>query len=100
VKAVINETLRILPPVPVNVRESRATPFVLPPSDVTFREQPGTGMMSSASDAYDNRPFYMPGSTGIVTVPILTQRNPALWGPDGKFLALVVLLLHEKLDVC
>ncbi|KAJ7906573.1 cytochrome P450 monooxygenase CYP63 [Mycena leptocephala] len=69
-RAVINEVLRLYPPVPLNVRESRAEACTLPPSDISY-----------AND--DPRPFYMPGSTTIMYLPLLMQRNPALWGPDA-----------------
>jgi len=71
-RAVINETLRIFPPVPLNVRESRSSPCALPPSDPSYME-------TNTS----RRPLYMPGSTPIVYLPLLMQRNPALWGPDA-----------------
>jgi cytochrome P450 len=70
VRAVINEVLRLYPPVPLNVRESRAEACTLPSSDISY-----------AND--DPRPFYMPGSTTIMYLPLLMQRNPALWGPDA-----------------
>jgi len=70
VRAVINETLRLFPPVPLNMRESRASSCVLPPLDPTY-------------PCADQRPLYMPGRTTIVYLPLLTQRNPALWGPDA-----------------
>ncbi|KAJ7016216.1 cytochrome P450 monooxygenase CYP63 [Mycena alexandri] len=69
-RAVINEVLRLYPPVPLNVRESRAEACTLPPSDTSY-----------AND--DPRLFYMPGSTTIMYLPLLMQRNPALWGPDA-----------------
>ncbi|EKM51341.1 uncharacterized protein PHACADRAFT_263397 [Phanerochaete carnosa HHB-10118-sp] len=69
VHAVINETLRVFPPVPINVRETREPGVVLPPSDPTH----------AASGA----PIYVPGSTVVMYLPILTQRNKALWGDDA-----------------
>ncbi|KAF8063490.1 cytochrome P450 monooxygenase CYP63 [Lyophyllum atratum] len=62
-RAVINETMRLFPP-------SRPEPCVLPPSDPTYPEQ-------------DRRPLYMPGSTTIIYLPLIVQRNKALWGPDA-----------------
>ncbi|KAF5361432.1 hypothetical protein D9758_006163 [Tetrapyrgos nigripes] len=67
-RAVLNETLRLYPPVPLNVRESRAA-SALPCPDPTFPA--------------DVRPLYMPGSTPVIYLPLLTQRNKALWGPDA-----------------
>ncbi|KAF7294859.1 putative cytochrome P450 monooxygenase CYP63 [Mycena indigotica] len=68
-RAVINEVLRLFPPVPLNVRESRDA-CTLPRADATYPYQ-------------NPRPFYMPGETTIMYLPLLTQRNPALWGPDA-----------------
>ncbi|KAE9397925.1 cytochrome P450 monooxygenase CYP63 [Gymnopus androsaceus JB14] len=73
-RAVINETLRLYPPVPLNVRECRPSGCTLPPSDPTF----SSNMMES-----DIRPLHMPGSTVITILPMLTQRNPELWGSDA-----------------
>ncbi|KAF8962912.1 cytochrome P450 monooxygenase CYP63 [Flammula alnicola] len=70
-RAVINETLRLFPPVPLNLRETRSAPCVLPISDRTF------------SDPSEQQPLYMPAQTTIVYLPLLTQRNPALWGEDA-----------------
>ena len=70
VKAVINETLRLFPPVPLNVRECRSTPAFFPQSDRTY---PNTS----------NQPLYMPPKTTITFFPLLMQRNPALWGDDA-----------------
>ncbi|KAJ7641311.1 cytochrome P450 monooxygenase CYP63 [Roridomyces roridus] len=67
-RAVINEVLRLYPPVPLNVRESRSEACVLPPSDTSSSQQ---------------LPYYMPGSTTIIYLPLLMQRNPSLWGPDA-----------------
>ncbi|KAF8811334.1 cytochrome P450 monooxygenase CYP63 [Phlegmacium glaucopus] len=69
-RAVINETLRLFPPVPLNVRESRSTPCIFPQSD---RTHPHTS----------KQPLYMPPATTVAYFPLLTQRNPALWGDDA-----------------
>ena len=55
---------------PINSRESRAEACLLPPPDATF-------------PAVDSRRIYMPGSTTITYLPLLVQRNRALWGPDA-----------------
>lgn len=68
-RAVINETLRLFPPVPLNVRETRDAAVLLPPPDDTH--------------AADARPLYMPARTTITYLPLLTQRNAALWGADA-----------------
>ncbi|KAF8151560.1 cytochrome P450 monooxygenase CYP63 [Crassisporium funariophilum] len=70
-RAVINETLRLFPPVPLNIRETRNAPCVLPPPDRTY------------SDCSDSQPLYMPSQTTIMYLPLLTQRNRALWGDDA-----------------
>ena len=69
VRAVINETLRLFPPVPLNLRESRSAPCLLPPPDRTYPS--------------DRQPLYMPAKTTIMYLPMLIQRNPALWGEDA-----------------
>lgn len=71
-RAVLNETLRLFPPVPLNVRESRSGPIALPPSDSSYAGSPSS-----------NTPLYMPPNTTICYLPLLTQRNPELWGPDA-----------------
>ena len=70
VRAVINETLRLFPPVPVNARETRSAGVTLPLSDPTFLD-------------LDPRPLYIPADTIIMYFPVLTQRNKALWGEDA-----------------
>lgn len=70
-RAVIDETLRLFPPVPLNVRETRDMGCVLPKSDAT---QP---------EAAELPPLYMPARTTILITPLLTQRNRSLWGDDA-----------------
>ncbi|KAJ8090407.1 hypothetical protein PM082_019005 [Marasmius tenuissimus] len=69
-RAVINETLRLFPPVPLNVRECRHS-CTLPPPDPTYNH------------SRDNQPLYIPAGTPVMFFPLLVQRNTALWGPDA-----------------
>ena len=69
-RAVINETLRLFPPVPVNARETRSRGVALPLADPTFSDP-------------DPRPLYIPADTIVMYFPVLTQRNKALWGEDA-----------------
>ena len=71
VHAVINETLRLFPPVPLNVREVRESGVILPPSDGTYIDA-------------DSTPLYVPAHTVLMYFPILTQQNTALWGDDAS----------------
>ena len=66
-RAILNETLRLFPPVPLNIRETRETPCVFPPSRT----------------ATDPRPLYVPKHTSVVYLPLLIQRDSVLWGPDA-----------------
>ena len=67
--AVINETPRLFPPVPLNIHESWRSSCLLPPSDPSYPD--------------NHRPLYMSGDTTIVYLPLLVQRNKVLWGPDA-----------------
>lgn len=69
-KAVIDETLRLFPPVPLNQRQSRPVSCTLPVPDATFPVD-------------SQRPLYMPKSTTFFYSTLLVQRNKALWGPDA-----------------
>lgn len=68
--AVINETLRLFPPVPQNQRECRDQPALFPKSDRTYPDN---------SDV----PIYVPPRTPVLYATMLTHRNTALWGPDA-----------------
>lgn len=71
VKAVLRETLRLFPPVPMASKETRHKQgVVMPPQDSTF------------TDATTNPPLYLPPGAAISTVSFLMHRNSALWGDD------------------
>ncbi|EKM74893.1 hypothetical protein AGABI1DRAFT_80614 [Agaricus bisporus var. burnettii JB137-S8] len=75
-RAVINETLRLFPPVPLNVRESRDAPCLLPPADHSYQ-------YSEHQSQARESPSFMPANTTVTWFPLLTQRNKALWGDDA-----------------
>jgi hypothetical protein len=81
VRAVINETLRLFPPVPLNMRESRPNAVALPPPP-SHLYQPSS-KSSSFHVPPPTTPLYMPGGTPIMYMPLLMQRNPDLWGEDA-----------------
>ncbi|CAG8541440.1 12004_t:CDS:10 [Acaulospora colombiana] len=64
-EAILNETLRLFPPVPYNIRRStEACPLPSPLSKM-------------------GQPLYMPAKSSITYIPILLQRDPELWGEDA-----------------
>ncbi|KAG1748095.1 cytochrome P450 monooxygenase CYP63 [Suillus lakei] len=70
IKAVLDETLRLYPPVPLNSRQTRPQPCTLPLPDRTYPTE-------------SRQPLYLPKSTTIWYSSLLTQRNKELWGPDA-----------------
>ncbi|KAF8338716.1 cytochrome P450 [Cantharellus anzutake] len=64
-RAVLNETLRLFPPAPLNLRSSRLS-TLLPPDQTT-----------------NGKPIYIPGGTTVLYFPLLMQRRKDLWGPDA-----------------
>jgi len=66
-RAVLNETLRLFPPVPVNGRAS----------DSLSSAVPGTASSTSG------KPLYIPADCGVVYSPWLIHRRKDLWGEDA-----------------
>ncbi|KAL4249120.1 cytochrome P450 family protein [Abortiporus biennis] len=64
-RAVINETLRLYPPVPINLRKVV--------NDTTWPNPDPT-----------QKPFYVPAGTSVTYSPIVMHRNKRLWGPDAE----------------
>ncbi|KAG6837575.1 hypothetical protein H0H93_006989 [Arthromyces matolae] len=77
-RAVINETLRIFPPVPLNVRESRAASCTFPQSDTTypaFDEDRNKALWGPDADEFDPDRWLDP-----VRVAKFVG-NPSIFGP-------------------
>lgn len=68
-RAILNETLRLFPPVPLNHRTSV--------HDCTVP------VMNGGLDV-DNRPFFVPAGTQISYSSLLIQRSETLWGPTAE----------------
>ena len=66
-RAVLNETLRLFCPLHGSIRQSLGHGVILPASDAT----------------YNRGPMYLPPNSPVFTLPLLTHRNEALWGPDA-----------------
>ncbi|EJD42063.1 cytochrome P450 monooxygenase CYP63 [Auricularia subglabra TFB-10046 SS5] len=65
-RAVLNEALRLFPPVPINQRKCGKGSAVFPPS-------------SAGAPAY-----HVPAGTDIIYIPLLMHRRTDLWGPDAE----------------
>ncbi|KLO08865.1 cytochrome P450 monooxygenase pc-1 [Schizopora paradoxa] len=63
-RAFINETLRLFPPVPFDSRRPKKATLLAPAS-------PG------------GKPFYIPSDTGVLYSVLLMHRRTDLWGPDA-----------------
>jgi hypothetical protein len=64
VRAVINESIRLFPPVPVNVRSSNDVPIAFP--------------ATASSPKY-----YLPPGSQVIYYTMLVQRRHDLWGEDA-----------------
>lgn len=65
-RAVLNESLRLFPPVPINQRFCGTEPAAFPSST------PGGASL------------YVPAQTDIIYIPLLLHRRKDLWGPDAE----------------
>ncbi|GJJ15754.1 hypothetical protein Clacol_010032 [Clathrus columnatus] len=75
-KAVINETLRVFPSVPINTKYSNFE-SVFPPAITTPK---ANGVYSK----YYTMPLYMPPKTSISLIALLMQRRVDVWGADAE----------------
>src|ERR1700761_4045421 len=71
-RAVLNETLRLFPPVPANTRAASNAPVLIP-----------TSTTSNWGNAVDMRPYYIPSLAPISYFPMLIHKRKDLWGPDA-----------------
>lgn len=79
VRAVMNETQRIFPSVPINTRYS-ASESVFPPAVWA----PHGSKDSATAPIHYTQPLYMPPRTSVSLVKLLMQRRADLWGPDAE----------------
>ncbi|KAF8581493.1 cytochrome P450 [Ramaria rubella] len=77
-RAVLNETLRVFPSVPINTRYS-TTESVFPPA-----AYPYTATAGAATPRHYASSLYMPPNTSISLVTLLMQRRMDLWGADAE----------------
>ncbi|EIM90846.1 cytochrome P450 [Stereum hirsutum FP-91666 SS1] len=73
-RAVIEESLRLFPPVAINLRYSTASPQALPPS--VSRDVHGVDILGPR--------YYVPPNTLILYNILLIQRRKDLWGEDAE----------------
>lgn len=66
VRAVLNETLRLFPPVPMNMRLSDSSPHAFP-----------------ANEKDQTPSYYVAPGTHILYITLLIQRRKDLWGDDA-----------------
>lgn len=71
----MNETLRLFPPVPLNIR--RTVRHSLLPTSFSFASS------SAHPTSPLTLPLYMPANTSIIVNTVGMQRDPAVWGEDA-----------------
>ncbi|KAF8519633.1 cytochrome P450 [Hysterangium stoloniferum] len=85
-RAVLNETLRIFPSVPINTRYS-TTESVLPPAVYNVKVNgvdSADSRWSAPPSKYYVMPLYMPPNTSVSVLKLLMQRRADLWGEDAE----------------